>query len=189
MNDLALTVSFADGSRWPANPPHAQPVLDSFSLAHDLRAAAAGDDLDHSINYSTLAKGVAALVEAEVFPSLEALCDRVCDAYAREYAHVPAFTVRVRRTKALLYGAAFGVEITKLGADVPPREEKVFLEDVVAHAVVGIHPHERERRQRVRVNVEVTRKCPRLAPLDFRTLEQKVFDVRPPSGISQRNVC
>ena len=178
VNDLALTVSFADGSRWPAKPPHAQPVLISFSFAHDVRDAAATDDLAHSVNYSTLAKGMGAIVDSEVFPSLESLADRVCEVYAQQYTETPAFTVRIKRTKALLYGMAFGMEVTKSGPQSPPVEERLTLEGIVAHAVIGIHPHERERKQRVVVNVSATRRFPRLKAFDFRVIEQQVFDVR-----------
>ena len=182
VNDLALTVSFADGSRWPANPPHAQPVLVSFSFAHDVHEAAEKDELERSVNYSTLAKGMEAIVATEVFSSLENLVDRVCEVYSEKYPQTPFFSVVIKRTKALLYGDAFGIEVLKPGPRSPPLKERLFLLDLVAHAVVGIHPHERQRKQRIRVNVSVTRQVPRTASFDFRTIEQNVFDVRETSS-------
>ena len=184
MNDLALTVSFSDGSRWPSAMPHAQPVLVSFSFAHDVRNAAATDDLAHSVNYSTLASGMKAIVGSEVFPSLEAFVDRVCSVYASQYSEVPSFTVRVARTKALLYGSAFGVEVTKTRGRADLGEETFFFEGILAYAVIGIHPHERQRKQRVRVNVAVTKSSARQQPLDFRVLEQRIFDVRTASLVA-----
>lgn len=177
MNDLSLTVSFSDGSRWPSTSPQAQPVLLSFSFAHDVNRASATDDLSHSVNYSTLASGMKAIVESEAFPSLEAFADRVYDVYAAQYQGVPSFTVRIFRTKTLLYGAAFGIEITKPASQPQPVEEAFFVQDLVGHATIGIHPHERQRKQRVRVNISVTRSISRRAPFDFRVLEQRIFDV------------
>ncbi|RPD61724.1 Dihydropteroate synthase [Lentinus tigrinus ALCF2SS1-7] len=176
VNDLALTVSFSDGSRWPSSTPQAQPVVLSFSFAHDVSQAAATDDLAHSVNYSTLASGMGAIVAAETFPSLEAFVDRVCDVYAAQYPAIRLFTVRTSRTKTLLYGAAYGLEITKLKSQTQPEEETFFFKEIVGHAIIGIHPHERQRKQRIRVDVSITRAFSRGGPLDFRTLEQRIFD-------------
>ena len=57
----------------------------SFSFAHDVRSAAATDDLAHSGNYSTLASGMKAIAGSEVFPSPEAFVDGVCSVYASQY--------------------------------------------------------------------------------------------------------
>ena len=178
MNDLALTVSFSDGSRWPSSTAQAQPVVLSFSFAHDVSNAADADDLAHSVNYSTLASGMGAIVAAETFPSLEAFVDRVNEVYAAQYPAISSFTVRTSRTKALLYGAAYGLEITKVKSQAHPAEETFFLKDVFGHAIIGIHPHERQRKQRIRVNVSISKGFSRASPLDFRTLEQRIFDVR-----------
>ncbi|EJF56109.1 Dihydropteroate synthase [Dichomitus squalens LYAD-421 SS1] len=120
--------------------------------------------------------GMKAIVESEVFPSLEAFVDRVCFVYALQYSQVPSFTVRIARTKALLYGSAFGVEVTKVGSRADLAKETFFFQDILAYALIGIHPHERQRKQRVRVNAMVTRRMTRQQPLDFRVLEQRIFD-------------
>ncbi|KAI0719851.1 Dihydropteroate synthase [Cerioporus squamosus] len=118
-----------------------------------------------------------AIVAAETFPTLEAFVDRVCAVYAAQYPDIRSFTVRSSRTKTLLYGAVYGLEITKLKSQVQPEEETFFFKDIVGHAIIGIHPHERKRKQRVRVNVSITRGFSRGGtPLDFRTLEQRIFD-------------
>ncbi|PIL28990.1 hypothetical protein GSI_09037 [Ganoderma sinense ZZ0214-1] len=176
VNELALNVSFSDGSRWPSAVPTPQPVLVSFSFAHDVRNAAATDDLAHSVNYSTLASGMKAIVESEVFPSLEAFADRVCQVYALQYSEVSRFTARIARTKTLLYGAAFGVEVTKLSRSRAPVEETFFFQDLLGYAIIGIHAHERQRKQRVRVNASITRRPARQQRFNFRTLEQRIFD-------------
>ena len=178
VNELALNISFSDGSRWPSAVPAPQPVLVSFSFAHDVRNAAATDDLTHSVNYSTLASGMKAIVDSEVFPSLEGFADRVCQVYASQYSEVSRFTVRIARTKTLLYGAAFGVEVAKLSKSRASAEETFFFQDILGYAVIGIHAHERQRKQRVRVNTSITRRPTRQLPFDFRTLEQRIFDVR-----------
>ena len=157
-------------------------MLLTFCFAHDVSRAAATDDLSHSVNYSTLASGMKAIVESEAFPSLEAFADRVYAVYAAQYPGVPSFTVRISRTKTLLYGAAFAIEVTKPATQPRPVEETFFLQDVVGHAIIGIHPHERERKQRVRVNISVTREILRRAPFNFRVLEQRIFDVRRPTS-------
>ncbi|KAI0772767.1 Dihydropteroate synthase [Trametes elegans] len=178
VKDLSLTVAFSDGSRWPssAGTPHAQPVLVTCSIAHDVRAAAAADDLTHSVNYSAVATGINAVGDAEVFPSLEAFVDTVCATHERRFPEAGALALRVARTKALLYGASFGIEFTKPAKGEQPKEETYFLQDLACYAILGIHPHERERKQRVLVDVSVTKARSRQAPVDYRNLEQRIFD-------------
>ncbi|OJT04187.1 Folic acid synthesis protein fol1 [Trametes pubescens] len=175
VKDLALTVSFSDGSRWPSSTPHAQPVVVTCSIAHDVRRAAATDDLTHSVNYSAVASNIKAVGDAEVFPSIEAFADRVCETHARRF-EAGALTLSIARTKALLYGASFGLEFTQSEPHAPPQEETFFLRDLACYAVLGIHPHERERKQSVRIDVCVTKTRSRAASLDYRTLEQRIFD-------------
>ena len=50
--------------------------------------------------------------------------------------------------------------------------------EVLAYAVIGIHPNERQRKQRARVNVAVTKSSARQQPLNFGVFEQRIFDVR-----------
>ncbi|KAI0752672.1 Dihydropteroate synthase [Daedaleopsis nitida] len=176
VNDLALTVSFSDGSRWPSTAAQPQPVVLTFSFVHDVTNAAATDDLTYSVNYSTLASGMRTIVEAEVFPSLEAFADRVYQVYAAQYTDVPSFTVTISRMKTLLYGAAFGLEITKQVTQPRPAEETFFFRNIIGHAIIGIHAHERQRKQRVRVNLSIKRKFSRQTPFNFRILEQRIFD-------------
>ncbi|KAI0634198.1 Dihydropteroate synthase [Trametes polyzona] len=176
VKDLALTVSFSDGSRWPSTAPHPQPVVITCSIAHDVRRAADYDDLTHSVNYSAVASNIKAVGDAEVFPSLEAFADRICETHAQRFPETGALTLRISRTKALLYGASYGVEFTKASPRAESQEETFFLRDLACYAVLGIHPHERQRKQSVRVDVSVTKARSRATPLDFRTLEQKIFD-------------
>ncbi|KAH9854624.1 Dihydropteroate synthase [Lenzites betulinus] len=176
VKDIALTVSFSDGSRWPSSAPHAQPVIVTCSIAHDVRRAADGDDLAHSVNYSAVASNIKAVGDAEVFPSIEAFADRICATHSTRFPGAGALTLSIARTKALLYGASFGVEFTKPSPAVEPQEETFFLHDLACYAVLGIHPHERQRKQSVRIDVSVTKRRSRAAPLDFRTLEQHIFD-------------
>ncbi|KAI0643785.1 Dihydropteroate synthase [Trametes meyenii] len=176
VKDLALTVAFSDGSRWPASTPHAQPVLITCSIAHDVRRASVGDDLTHSVNYSAVASTIKAVGDAEVFPSIEAFADRICETHQRRFPEVGALEISISRTKALLYGASYGLEFTKPGTRVEPKEETFHLRDLACYAVLGIHPHERQRKQNVRVNVSLTKRRIRFAPLDFRALEQQIFD-------------
>ncbi|OSD00426.1 Dihydropteroate synthase [Trametes coccinea BRFM310] len=178
VKDLALTVSFSDGSRWPSSTPHPQPVLVTCSIAHDVRNAAAGDDLSHSVNYSAVASNIKAVGDAEVFPSIEAFADRIRETHARRFPESGALTLSIARTKALLYGTSFGVEITTIGPNDEPEEETFFLRGLVCYAILGIHPHERQRKQRVCIDVSLTKQRARSVhpPLDYRTLEQQVFD-------------
>ncbi|CDO72112.1 hypothetical protein BN946_scf184962.g55 [Trametes cinnabarina] len=178
VKDLALTVSFSDGSRWPSATPHPQPVLVTCSIAHDVRHAAANDDLSHSVNYSAVASNIKAVGDAEVFPSIEALADRICETHARRFPAAGALTLSIARTKALLYGTSFGVELTKKGPHDGPEEETFFLRGLACYAILGIHPHERQRKQRVCIDVFLTKERSRgLHPsLDYRTLEQQLFD-------------
>ncbi|KAI0372437.1 Dihydropteroate synthase [Pilatotrama ljubarskyi] len=176
VKDLALTVSFSDGSRWPASTPHAQPVLITCGIAHDVRRAAANDDLTHSVNYSAVASNIKAVGDAEVFPSLEAFADRICETHARRFPETGALTLEIARTKALLYGASYSIEFTKPGPNVDPQQETFHLRDLACYAILGIHPHERQRKQSVRIDVSLTKKRTRDVTLDYRNLEQRIFD-------------
>ncbi|KAI0664079.1 Dihydropteroate synthase [Cubamyces menziesii] len=175
VKDLALTVSFSDGSRWPSSTPHPQPVVVTCSIAYDVRRAAAGDDLNHSVNYSAVASNIKAVGDAEVFPSTEAFADRICETHARRFPDAGTLTLSIARTKALLYGASFGMEFTKRSGE-DPEEETFFLRELTCYAILGIHPHERQRKQHVCVDVSLTKKRSRLVPLDYRALEQRLFD-------------
>ena len=56
VKNLQLTAAFTDGAQWPVSAPNKaklQPIEVTVSLAHSISVAAAGDDLQHSINYSS----------------------------------------------------------------------------------------------------------------------------------------
>ena len=54
--------------------------------------------------------------------------------------------MRVAMKKVLLYVSAFGVDATKTRGGADLGEETFFFDDILAYAVIGIHPHEQLRK-------------------------------------------
>ena len=63
-----------------------QTIVLDIELATDIRAAAASDHIDDTIDYKTLTKRVIQYVEASEFQLVETLAERVCELLQNEFS-------------------------------------------------------------------------------------------------------
>lgn len=87
------------------------------SLATDLRPAGRSDDLQQTINYSTVNKRIRAIVEGSPRQLIETVAEEIAAALLGEFEQVAAVTVTVRKPEVALKGTileAAGVRIRRL---------------------------------------------------------------------------
>lgn len=87
------------------------------SLATDLRLAGRSDDLQQTINYSTVNKRIRAIVEGPPRQLIETVAEEIAAAVLGEFDRVAAVTVTVRKPEVALKGTileAAGVRIRRL---------------------------------------------------------------------------
>ncbi len=89
-----------------------QDILISLKLSTDLHQAGLKDDINHSINYSTLAKRIVAFVENSSRFTVEALAEDIAN-ICFEHPSVNRVEVRVEKPAAARIAAAVGVEIDR----------------------------------------------------------------------------
>ncbi|MGI6264904.1 MAG: dihydroneopterin aldolase [Acutalibacteraceae bacterium] len=103
------------------NPPEkekGQPFELDITLGVDTRAAGASDDLARTVNYSTVAKRVIALMLAEKNDLIERVAERIAEALLREFP-IGEVTVLLKKPRAPI-AADFdyvAVEITRRAED------------------------------------------------------------------------
>ncbi len=87
------------------------------SLTTDLRLAGRSDDLQQTINYSTVNKRIRAIVEGPPRQLIETVAEEIAAALLGEFDRVAAVTVTVRKPEVALQGTileAAGVRIRRL---------------------------------------------------------------------------
>lgn len=112
IRDLALRgiVGINDWER-----EHRQDIVINLVLEVDTRPSAASDDIADSLNYRTLTKAVAALVDESSFHLIEALAEALARLCIVEF-RARSVRVRVEKPGALRWARSVGVEIER-GAD------------------------------------------------------------------------
>ncbi len=95
---------------------HRQDILINLELEVDTRAAARSDDIDDSLNYRTLTKAIAALVEGSSFKLIEALAEAIARLCLEDFGGRSA-RVRVEKPGALRWARSVGVEIVRVAGD------------------------------------------------------------------------
>ncbi|EMD36886.1 hypothetical protein CERSUDRAFT_114805 [Gelatoporia subvermispora B] len=175
VRDMLLTVPLHDGAQWPATKPAAQPVQVSLTLAHDVRHTAETDDIAHSINYSSVLKGVVQSCENKSFSSTEALRDHILEAVFTQCPAMPDLSVKINRPKALLHAQSAGIEARRKASQGDPSSDVFYIRSLDCPAIIGINPCEREERQRVCFDISLTGRRRSEPPFDFRSLARKVF--------------
>lgn len=101
-------------NEWERTNP--QDILINIEIKADLKQAGQTDDIDHSVNYRTVAKQVIAHTETAQRLTVEALAEdiaRIC--LAQPGAH--AVKVRVEKPGAVRFAASVGVEIKREAGD------------------------------------------------------------------------
>ena len=83
-----------------------------ITLHADLSAAAASDNIDHTVNYRDLSRSVQELVEGSSFGLIEMLADRIA-ALCLEDSKVQRVDLRLRKPGALRLADSVGLNITR----------------------------------------------------------------------------
>lgn len=96
----------------PSERTNLQDVLINIELEADLRPAGQSDDIADAVNYRTIAKNVAALVEGSHFFLVEKLAEEVA-AVCLQDQRVLVARVRVEKPGALRFARLVGVEIER----------------------------------------------------------------------------
>ncbi|THV05791.1 Dihydropteroate synthase [Dendrothele bispora CBS 962.96] len=170
VNSLSLTPRLAGGSRWPpkdaSSQPKPQPVLVTLSVPHDISSTARTDELQHSINYSTLASSVRDKVNAknQLFESLEdlmaSILDVLLDPVAKEAPELSGARLKVTQVKPPLHCKHVSVEAeaTRSGGSpwtLTAEGIRHRIEDLECDLIVGVNPSEREEKQVVRISITI----------------------------------
>ncbi|KAK7460898.1 trifunctional dihydropteroate synthetase [Stygiomarasmius scandens] len=167
VNSLSLTPRLAGGSRWPAkdpsSPPKPQPVLVTLSVPHDISSTAKTDELEHSINYSTLASSIRDKIDtSQSFESLEDLTHSIFDVLlspaAKGTPRLSGVQLKVTQVKPPLHCKSVSVEAeaTRSGDsswNLTLNGIIHRIEDLECDLIVGINPAERVEKQLVRINI------------------------------------
>ena len=91
-----------------------QPILVSFTIATDFRAASHPDDLKLTIDYHALANDLRAFAEASRFQLIETLAERIAERILAFSPYALSTTVRVAKPEALApHAACAAVELTR----------------------------------------------------------------------------
>lgn len=96
----------------PDERTHRQDVLVNLELEVDTRPAARSDDIADALDYSAVAKEVAALVDGSSFQLIERLAAEIAGLCLRD-SRVMAAKVRVEKPRALRLGRGAAVEIER----------------------------------------------------------------------------
>lgn len=89
-----------------------QTVVLDLALDFDIRAAAAADDVEQTLNYKALCKRVTAFVEASGYQLVEALAENVAQLILNEFP-VTRLTLRLDKPHALRGARGVGIRITR----------------------------------------------------------------------------
>lgn len=95
VRSISVLASFTDGAQWPSDGLKAklQPIELTVAISHSVASAALTDDLDHSINYSTICKTAIAAAQSRNFASSEDCIEHVISACFGGHKEVQALTV------------------------------------------------------------------------------------------------
>jgi FolB domain-containing protein len=93
-----------------------QDILINAVMYADTRPAAAGDDLELTVNYRTIGKRIIRHVEESADLLVEKLAEDLARLIVQEYG-VERVMVRVEKPGALRFAASVGVEIERSRAD------------------------------------------------------------------------
>jgi len=89
-----------------------QDVIINIAMEVDLRAAAASDRIEDTVDYKAIKKSVIRMVETSDFFLVERLAGRIAEVCLAE-ARVQRVTVKVEKPGALRFARSVGVEITR----------------------------------------------------------------------------
>lgn len=89
-----------------------QPIRISAAVTTDIRAAAQGDDIRLTINYSTLAKKITGYIDAHPYLTIEALIEALAAEILTD-KRIHTIWLRIEKPNAVPAAESVGVEITR----------------------------------------------------------------------------
>jgi dihydroneopterin aldolase len=95
---------------WERTKP--QVILIDVEMACDASAAARDDEIEHAVNYRSVAKAVERLTIEGKYQLVETLAVRIADLVRHEFG-VPWTRVRVRKPGAVRFSREVGIEIER----------------------------------------------------------------------------
>ena len=122
-----------------------QPLVLSLKLGLDIGS---NDQID--LNYSTVAKEVAAFTSNSQYKSMQQLATSIADLCLQKTTWVQ---VRLEKPKALLHADAAGILITRPQNSHEP--DQLYISNFQVNAIIGINPWERETKQKIILNLNL----------------------------------
>ncbi|KAJ7594253.1 Dihydropteroate synthase-like protein [Mycena floridula] len=185
VNELLATASVSNGARWPPKTPKkstAQPVLITVAIPHDVRATATTDDLDNSINYSSISSLIRTSVSFpdSTFASIEHLARHIFNVLLSGSQATPPFSeasLKIVQIKAPLHCKSVSVEADLVSAKLVRVQQSI--QDLECDAIIGVNPSERLEKQLVRFNITIQNDDSDLGSpywLDFRALSRRLYE-------------
>lgn len=89
-----------------------QTISLDLEMAHDIRRAAETDDIEHALNYKSIAKRLIAFIEASEFLLVERMAEEIARIVHEEFS-VPWLKLRVSKPGALRYSHDVGIIIER----------------------------------------------------------------------------
>ncbi len=89
-----------------------QTLILDLEMGTDIRAAAAGDAIEHTLNYKSVAKRVIELVTTSEFQLVETLAERIAEVIRSEF-DVPWVRVRLNKRGAVTGAGDVGILIER----------------------------------------------------------------------------
>jgi nucleoside triphosphatase len=94
-----------------------QPVLISVELYVPISSAAAGDDLNKTVNYSTIAQSIQKKVKAGQYQLLETMAEELATLILTEHQNVTGVRVVIKKPRAISDAQSARVDITRYRHD------------------------------------------------------------------------
>ena len=178
INNLNLSLAVTT-SRW--SQTSTQPVVVTLSFERSLKDAAETDDLQRSIDYSTVHSALIRLAETRPeYPSLEALAEHILQTVFGICEAIQEATVNVVQMLSSPR-ASFGIQFSRFRSavgTVPHGPYRIFLRGLVCNAIIGVNPSERVQKQPVRLNVSLEGTKSSTNDFDSTTWLSKIHGVR-----------
>lgn len=130
-----------------------QPLLFTITAFTTVRD---DDVLTNSVNYASLAESAQKFTENSDCDTMEILAESMSRYLLHEF-NLKKIKMSIEKSKGLLHGSSVGIEITRTTDDLLDINESdlMFLNDLSANCIIGIHPWERVERQKVIFNIKM----------------------------------
>ncbi|KAI0342535.1 Dihydropteroate synthase [Trametopsis cervina] len=153
VKNIFLTPSFTDGAQWAtAQKAKPQPAYVTVSVEHSVAEAAITDNLELSINYSTVCKTIVEASKARAFQSSEDFLHYALATCFDEHQQINAMSMQLVRPKALLQPACTKV-VAYCARGTSTRIEAYSISGLECYPIVGVNNVERVQEQLVRFDV------------------------------------